>query len=53
MIKPELGPQITLIVLVTPGSQTFPELVHVYILNVIVWTNVVVSKSRFNYVGDG
>ena len=52
MIEPELGPQTTFIVRVGLVWQTFPEVVHVVILNVIVCTDADVSRSRDNYVDD-
>ena len=52
MIEPELGPQTTFIVRVGLVWQTFPEVVHVAILNVIVYTDADVSRSRDNYVDD-
>ena len=52
MIEPEEGPQTTFIVRVVLVWQAFVEVVHVVILNVIVWTKAVVSKSRDNSVYD-
>ena len=52
MIEPEFGPQTTFIVRVGLVWQTFPEVVHVVILNVIVCTDADVSRSRDNYVDD-
>ena len=52
MIEPELGPQTTFIVRVGLVWQTFPEVVHVVIWNVIVYTDADVSMSRDNYVYD-
>ena len=52
MIKPELGPQTTFIVRIGLVLQTLPEVVHILILNVIVCTDAVVSRSRDNYVDD-
>ncbi len=52
MIEPELGPQTTFIVRVGLLWQTFPEVVHVLILNVIVCTDADVSRSRNNFVDD-
>ncbi len=52
MIEPEEGPQTTFIVRVGLVWQAFVEVVHVVILNVIVWTKAVVSKSRDNSVYD-
>ena len=50
MIEPEFGPQTTLIVRVGLVLQTLPEEVHVYIWNVIVYTDADVSRSRDSYV---
>jgi hypothetical protein len=52
VIEPELGPQTTFIVRVGLLWQTFPEVVHVLILNVIVCTDADVSRSRNNFVDD-
>ena len=52
MIEPESGPQTTFIVRIGLLWQTFPEVVHVVILNVIVCTDADVSRSRDNYVDD-
>ncbi len=48
----EFGPQITFIVRIRLVWQIFPEVVHVVIRNVIVWTKAVVSRSRDNIVDD-
>jgi hypothetical protein len=48
----EFGPQTTFIVRVGLEWQTFPKVVHDVILNVIVWTKAVVSRSRDNIVDD-
>ena len=53
MIEPELGPQTTFIVIVGLSWQKFTEEVHALIQNLIVCRDVVVSKSRNNYVADG
>jgi hypothetical protein len=52
MIEPEFGPQVTFIVRVGLVWQPYPDVVHVLILNSIVWTKEVVSRSRDNYVDD-
>ena len=52
MIEPELSPQTTFIVRIGLVWQTFPEVVHVVIWNVIVCTDADVSRSRDNYVDD-